>query len=77
MDIKKATDEYESEELSRIAKKRFYASPETSEIVFMPQCVYCSQNMGLEKCGVYGTKPTEYISNIEECPECDAPKEKM
>lgn len=40
----------------------------TIEVVLVPQCVECPYNMGAIECEIFGEKPSQYMSNSEECP---------
>ncbi len=52
-----------------MARARFDMSEETVEVIHRPQCVNCIHNGGFLNCAIFGEKPDEYISNLEECPK--------
>ena len=52
-----------------LAKQRFVASRENTEIFFEPQCVNCLHNKGLVNCAVHGQKPEHYMTNVDRCPD--------
>lgn len=60
---KKTFDDTEFE-----GKERFFETHENAEVLEVPQCVGCPHNLGKLDCKIYGTKPKDFISNIEECP---------
>lgn len=63
--------EYEMwpEEEEALAKDRFMATSDTSQVVLTPQCVSCVHNQGLFQCDVFVKKPEQYMSNLKDCPE--------
>ena len=48
--------------------ERFITRGEDVEVLNEPQCVGCIHNLGMLICAALATKPTEYLTNAEECP---------
>lgn len=37
-------------------------------LLFVPQCAECSHNISFDKCGIFKSKPIEYMNNDKKCP---------
>ena len=57
-----------SEEERAAEAERFISHGEDVEVLSEPQCVGCIHNLGMLKCAALATKPTEYLTNVMECP---------
>ena len=56
-------------DLEEKGRARFDMTEETVEVIHRPQCIGCKHNGGFFNCDIFGEKPDEYISNLEECPK--------
>jgi len=50
-------------------EKRFTQDDlEKLDLIIVPQCFDCKNNIGKNKCNIYGEKPIKYLKNKEVCP---------
>ena len=67
-DILKYVKEEERESFIEEGKGRFVSDGNDLNVVFVPQCAECLQNIDYMSCRKFECKDRKYMKNEEECP---------